>query len=135
MFATPIVRRENSRFRMAPNVPGQSQRAGGDLVAEIIARLAKLGIRVADHMVTRELGNPRAVEFKYGDLIGLRVLVNGSDKLILDNLNQDGRDDWRSDNISVLVGYTECSDIGNNHIPMPLHIDIPLNRSDLFRAY
>ena len=120
---------------MAPNTPGQSQRAGGDLVAEIIARLTKIGIRVADPMVVRELGNPRAVEFKYGDLIGLRVLANRSDKLILDNLNQDGRDDWLSDNISVLVGYTECSDIGNNHIPMPLHIDIPLNRSDLFRAY
>jgi hypothetical protein len=121
---------------MAPNAPNPSQRAGpGSLVTEIIARLAKIGIRVADHMVVRELGNPRAVEFKYDDLIGLRILANKSDKLILDNLNQDGRDDWRNDNISVLVGYTECSEIGKNHIPMPLHIDIPGNRSDLFRAY
>jgi hypothetical protein len=115
---------------MAPNFPNQ-----GSLVTEVIERLAKIGIRVADHMVVRELGNPRAVEFKYDDLIGLRILANRSDKLILDNLNQDGRDDWLNDNISILVGYTECSDIGKNHIPMPLHIDIPLNRSDLFRAY
>ena len=121
---------------MAPNSPNLSQRGGpGPLVAEIIARLAKIGIRVADHMVVRELGNPRAVEFKVDDLIGLRILANTSDKLILDNLNQDGRDDWRNDNISVLVGYTECGEIGKNHIPMPLHIDIPGNRSDLFRAY
>src|SRR4051812_29855055 len=121
---------------MAPNPPGVSQRAGqGPLVTEIIARLAKIGIRVADHMVVRELGNPRAVEFKYGDLIGLRVLANRSDKLILDNLKQDGRDDWLNDNISILVGYTECGEIGNNHVRMPLHIDIPLNRSGLFRAF
>jgi len=121
---------------MAPNPPGPSQRAGqSPLVTEIMARLAKIGIRVADHMVVRELGNPRAVEFKYGDLIGLRVLANKSDKLVLDNLKQDGRDDWLNDNISILVGYTECGEIGNNHVPTPLHIDIPLNRSDLFRAF
>jgi hypothetical protein len=120
---------------MAPNSPNPSQRAGqGPLAAEIIARLARIGIRVADHMVVRELGNPRAVEFKYDDLIGLRVLANKSDRLILDNLKQDGRDDWLGDNISILVGYTECGEIGKNHIPMPLHIDIPGNRSDLFRA-
>ena len=109
--------------------------APSPLVTEVMSRLAKIGIRVADHMVVRELGNPRAVEFKYGDLIGLRVLANTSDKLILDNLTQDGRDDWLNDNIAVLVGYTECSEIGKNHIPMPLHIDIPANRSDLFRAF
>ena len=121
---------------MAPNSPNLSQGAGqGSLATEIIARLAKIGIRVADHMVVRELGNPRAVEFKYDDLIGLRILANKSDKLILDNLNQDGRDDWLTDNISILVGYTECSEIGKNHLPMPLHIDIPSNKSDLFRAY
>ena len=120
---------------MAPNFPGQPQRGGqSPLVAEIIARLAKIGIRVADHMVVRELGNPRAVEFKYDDLIGLRIFANKSDRLVLDNLAQDGRDDWLGDNIAILVGYTECSEIGTNHIPMPLHIDIPGNRSDLFRA-
>ena len=121
---------------MAPNFPNPSPRAGqGSLVAEVIARLAKIGIRVADHMVVRELGNPRAVEFKYDDLMGLRVLANKSDRLILDNLKPDGRDDWLGDNISILVGYTECGEIGKNHIPMPLHLDIPGNKSNLFRAF
>jgi len=121
---------------MAPNFPGQSQRSGqSSLVQEVIARLAKIGIRVAADRVARELGNPRAVEFKYDDLIGLRVLANKSDKLILDNLKQDGRDEWLGDNISVLVGYTECGEFGKSHIPMPLHIDIPANRSNLFRAH
>jgi hypothetical protein len=121
---------------MAPNFPNLSQLAvQSSLVKEVIARLAKIGIRVADHVVVRELGNPRAVEFKYGDMIGLRVLANGSDKLVLDNLKQDGRDDWLNDNISILVGYTECNEIGKNHIPMPLHIDIPVNRPNLFRAF
>jgi len=120
---------------MAPNFPGQSQRGGqSSLVRELITRLAKIGIRVADHMVIRELDNPRAVEFRYDDLIGLRILANKSDKLILDNLSQDARDDWVGDNISILVGYTECGDIGTHHIPMPLHIDFPGNRSNLFRA-
>ena len=121
---------------MAPNIPNLSQRAGPSaLVTEVITRLARIGIRVADHMVVRELGNPRAVEFKYDDLMGLRVLANKSDRLILDNLKPDGRDDWVGDNISVLVGYTECGEVGKNHIPMPLHIDIPGNKSNLFRAY
>jgi len=99
------------------------------LIAEIITRLATLGVRVSDRMVRRVLTSPRAVEFSYDDMFGLRKSLNASAGVVLDHQRVIHGDSWPADAITFLVGYTESSG------QRLLHIDLAENRPTLFRAY
>ena len=98
-------------------------------IAEIDERLHKIDPHVKVAKVLRVLTNPLGVEYSYTDMLGLRTRLNVSGKVVLDNQPLVSKDDWSADGTSILVGYSESEG------PRLLHIDIPENRPDIFRAY